>query len=144
MVVFALMIAGAVAALWILSARQGNAVFTDVDSPSPPLDDFDRLLTSGVPARGILLRVSSTRDSTGTSGLRRFERRSVLLDVEIPGENPYEISASPFILSNLVRDVLPGATVELRVDRDDPMRIAIVGPGSAIAASGFLPPARDS
>ena len=90
---------------------------------------YDRLLATGVPARGILLQVSSTGTKVGAVS-RRFELRTVSIDVEIPGQAPYEIRATPVIPLNLVRDVLPGATVELRVDPTNPANMAIIGPGT--------------
>ncbi|HVV81765.1 MAG TPA: hypothetical protein VHE35_01755 [Kofleriaceae bacterium] len=99
-----------------------------VTKAGSPAGQYDRLLSGGVPARGILLRVASTGTKAGTAA-RRFEVRQVYLDVEVPGQPPYEIAARPYIPMNLVRDVLPGATVELRVDRKRRDRIAIVGPG---------------
>jgi hypothetical protein len=90
---------------------------------------YDWLVANGIPARGILLQVSALGTKTGTVA-RRFEVRSVYIDVEVPGKPPYETAASPLIPVNLVRDVLPGATVELRVDPKDPTKMAIVGPGT--------------
>src|SRR4051812_44651846 len=90
---------------------------------------YDALAARGIPARGILLRVSSTGTKVGTR-LRRFEVRQGTIDVEIPGREPYEINAAPVVPLNLVRDVLPGATVELRVDPKNPANMAIIGPGT--------------
>ncbi len=90
---------------------------------------YDTLLAKGIPARGILLQVSSTGTKIGSVS-RRFEMRGVTIDVEIPGQQPYETTATPVIPINLVRDVLPGATVELRVDPKNPSNIAIIGPGT--------------
>jgi hypothetical protein len=96
---------------------------------------FDRLVANGIPARGILLSVSSTGMKTGTAW-RRFESRQVVIDVEIPGQAPYEVATTTIFPINLSRDVLPGATVELRVDRRNPNNVAIIGPGT-----GFVPAA---
>jgi hypothetical protein len=93
------------------------------------LGSYDSLVAKGIPARGILLQVSSTGTKIGSVS-RRFELRQVYIDVEIPGKAPYEISATPVIPINLVRDVLPGATVELRVDPRNPSKMAIIGPGT--------------
>jgi hypothetical protein len=90
---------------------------------------YDSLVSSGIPARGILLQVASTGMKVGSVS-RRFELRQVYIDVEIPGKPPYETSARVVIPLNLVRDVLPGATVELRVDPKNPSKIAIIGPGT--------------
>jgi hypothetical protein len=90
---------------------------------------YDVLVARGIPARGILLSVASTGTKAGTQA-RRFEVRQVRIDVEIPGQAPYETNATPWIPINLVRDVLPGATVELRVDPKNPSNMAIIGPGT--------------
>jgi hypothetical protein len=90
---------------------------------------YDALVARGIPARGILLWVAPTGFKSGTQA-RRFEVRQVRIDVEIPGREPYETTASPMIPINLVRDVLPGATVELRVDPKNPSNLAIIGPGT--------------
>lgn len=101
----------------------------------PSTARYDRLLATGIPARGILLAVSRVGTKTGTLS-RRFELRDVVIDVEIPGQPPYEVSATPVIPINFVRDVLPGSTVELRLDPNNPSRMAIIGPGT-----GFVPTA---
>jgi len=90
---------------------------------------YDSLVARGVPARGILLQVASVGTKVGTVS-RRFELRQVWVDIEIPGQKPYEVNTSAVIPLNLVRDVLPGATVELRVDPKNPSKIAIIGPGT--------------
>jgi len=90
---------------------------------------YDALVARGIPARGILLAVAPTGTKAGTQA-RRFEIRQVRIDVEIPGQAPYETNATPMIPINLVRDVLPGATVELRVDPKNPSNMAIIGPGT--------------
>lgn len=100
-----------------------------------PSGGYDRLVSRGVPARGILLSVSPLGTKSGTFG-RRFESRQVVIDVEIPGRAPYEITTTTIFPINLSRDVLPGATVELRVDPRNPSILAIIGPGT-----GFVPAA---
>ena len=90
---------------------------------------YDGLVARGVPARGILLQVASTGMKVGSVS-RRFELRQVYIDVEVPGREPYETNAQAVIPLNLVRDVLPGATVELRVDPKNPANMAIIGPGT--------------
>ena len=96
---------------------------------------YDRLISSGTPARGILLSVTSYSNRVqGSTAQRRFVSRSVTIDVEVPGNPPYEVTTDLIIPSNLDRDILPGATVELRVDPRNPSRMAIVGPGA-----GFSP-----
>jgi hypothetical protein len=98
--------------------------------------DFDRLVASGIPARGILLQVPATGTKVGTTQ-RRFERRQVYIDVEIPGKEPYETSVMILIPINLVRDVLPGSTVELRIDSRNPSKMAIIGPGTGFVQTAL-------
>lgn len=108
------------------------------------MGSFDDLANKGVPAIGILLSVSpiasgflttNMRSATSVSGYARVQLRQVVVDIEIPGYPPYQLSTTAFVPTNLVRDVLPGATVELRVDPKKPNRIAIVGPGVAFSAA---------
>lgn len=80
----------------------------------------------GTPARGILLAVDSTGFKAGTN----LESRRVTIDVEIPGQPPYEVRTVARFPTCLRADVLPGATVELRVNpRNRNAPVSIVGPG---------------
>lgn len=90
------------------------------------------LLATGTPARGIMLTVSSTGTRTTYNGVR-YEVRSALVDVEVTGFAPYESNTSVYIPTNLVRDVLPGSTMELRVDTTDRSRVIVVGPDVGFA-----------
>ena len=94
---------------------------------------------NGTPARGILLAVDSYSTKIEMPGpavsrtgvlMPRYVRRGVTTDVEVPGKPPYEVTTSVVIPTNLDRDVLPGASVELRVSGN---KIAIVGPGAGFA-----------
>ena len=87
-----------------------------------------QLFTSGVPARGLILQISRTGFDVVLNGYR-YEKRSVVVDVEIPGQAPYQISAQPLIPKNLIKNVLPGTFVELRVDPTKSDNLAVVGPG---------------
>ena len=98
--------------------------------------DYDRLLKSGIPARGILLAVSNTGAKVGPVS-RRFDMRAVTIDIEVPGQAPYEVATSVLTPLNFARDVLPGATVELRVDPKDPSNIVIVGPGTGFVQAAL-------
>jgi hypothetical protein len=109
---------------------------TSTGSTSP--SGYQALLRSGLPARGILLSVTSTPSGSVGVGLYKLQLRQVRIDIELPGEPPYETTASVAIPLNLVRDVLPGATVELRVDRKHPDNIAIVGPGVGFNAASLM------
>lgn len=90
---------------------------------------IDRLIARGIPARGLVLSVSQTGTAV-SYGTRRFERRNVLLDVEIHGQAPYQLQLSPLIPKQLVRRVLPGSFLELRVDPKRATNVVVVGPGS--------------
>lgn len=104
---------------------------------------FDGLSKNGIPARGILLQVS-WQATRVTGGSVPVERREVLVDVEIPGQAPYEVRVQALIPTNLSSDVMPGATVELRVHAKNRNAVAIVGPGSGFAVTGLVtaPPAQ--
>jgi hypothetical protein len=95
--------------------------------------------TSGVPARGILLQVDAYSTRTQRSGVA-FESRMATIDVEIPGTPPYEVRTQVLHPANMRNDVLPGASVELRVDRRNKKQIVIVGPGSGFAVASMAPP----
>lgn len=92
------------------------------------LRKIDKLAKSGTPARGLVLQVAPTGTDV-RSGMRRFERRNMVLDVEIPGRQPFVANTSPLIPKQLVSRVLPGTFLDLRVDPSNPNQIAIVGPG---------------
>jgi hypothetical protein len=94
------------------------------------------LIRTGTPAQGIFLQVSPTGTRTLINGYR-YERRSVVLDVELPGQPPFQLSATPLIPVGMIRSVLPGVAVQLRVDPKNPQSIAVVAPGN-LPASYFL------
>jgi hypothetical protein len=97
---------------------------------------YNRLSRSGTPARGILLAVSSVPGTSVGVGLNKLQSRQVTIDVEVPGQPPYELTTNLLIPLNLVRDVLPGATVELRVGSRN--QIVVVGPGVGFNASTLM------
>lgn len=100
---------------------------------------FAGLLRNGKPALGILLRVGNA--GLPVAGLTpAVESRTVTLDIEIPGAPPYETQVDVQFYANLRASVLPGATVELRVDPKDRQRVIIVGPGSGFDNRAFAPP----
>lgn len=94
------------------------------------------LVQSGIPAQGILLQV----DPTGTRQMFNgwpYERRGVTLDVEMPGQPPYQLRTTPLFPVSMMRSVLPGVSVQLRVDPKNAQVVAVVGPGN-LPPSYFL------
>lgn len=94
---------------------------------------LEGLSKTGIPARALLLEVSSTRVVV-RSGWKTYERRKLTIDLEISGSEPCELSLNQLIPAHLARYVLPGASLEVRVDPKDPKHLAIVGP-----CAGFSP-----
>jgi hypothetical protein len=114
------------AVIWIIAAAvkaSGGASYT-------------RLARSGTPARGILLAVASTPGNSVGVGLNKLQSRQVTIDIEVAGQPPYELTTTLLIPLNLVRDVLPGATVELRLGSRN--QVVVVGPGVGFNASTLM------
>jgi hypothetical protein len=84
-------------------------------------------LARAVPARGILLNVSMTGQRTKHRG-QRFEIRQCRIDIEPSGYAPYEVTAAVYIPASLIRDVLPGSTMEVRVDSANLQYVLVIGP----------------
>jgi|GEM_PF-5279918 len=84
---------------------------------------------NGIPARGILLSVNKLPTGKVGTGASRYETRQVQIDIEIPGQAPYELDTIAYVPANMVDDVLPGATVALRLGKKDRTYVVIAGPG---------------
>jgi hypothetical protein len=98
-----------------------------------------KLLASGKPARGLVLRASSSASATTISG-QRFEVRRVTLDVEPQGGDPYEVS----LTAQFPRmcESFPGTALDLRIDPRNQQNVTIVGPAGSsawIGAAAWLP-----
>jgi hypothetical protein len=112
---------------WIARAlKSGGSVGGIFSNPC------DSILQGGVQARGILLKVGSQRRPMGSAG-SYYEMRAVTIDVEIPGKEAYETDCMLYVPSNLCRLILPGATLELRVQSSN--SIAVYGPGVGLPAT---------
>ena len=99
-----------------------------------------RLMNTGLIARGILLRVDIPLTRWSAEGVRpNFRRFRLRVDVELPGQEPYEIDQLVSFPTNMDRLILPGSTVELRVDPKNRKNVLIVGPGVNLAAAFFNP-----
>jgi hypothetical protein len=101
-------------------------VFSVVGKARATLTGYAALAENGIPARGILLQVSPTVMSVQGG---QVKTRMIRVDVEMPGRAPFEVHAPIMMPFNLSADVVPGATMELRLDPKDQTKIAIVGPG---------------
>lgn len=93
---------------------------------------YAKLLKVGTPARGILLKVNNQAGQRSRSSGMKFETWPVTIDVEIPGQPPHELSCGLLIPSQFRNDILPGATVELRVDPKNKKSMAVIGPGAGL------------
>jgi hypothetical protein len=88
---------------------------------------IDRLARKGIRGRGLVL--SAFQMSNGvTLGGRRFERKQMTLDVEIPGRPPYQINGQ-FLVPRGQVEAIPGSSLEVAVDPSNPSQIAVLGPG---------------
>jgi hypothetical protein len=88
---------------------------------------IDRLARRGIRGRGLVL--SSFQMSFGvTLGGRRFERKQMTLDVEIPGRPPYQINGQ-FLIPRGQVEAIPGSSLEVAVDPSNPSQVAVLGPG---------------
>jgi hypothetical protein len=99
-----------------------------------------KLLQQGLVAKGILLRVDIPATRWAAEGGRMaWQRRRLRIDVELPGHAPYEVDTLVQFPTNMSGSILPGATVELRVDPKKKDRVVISGPGVALGAGFFNP-----
>jgi hypothetical protein len=88
------------------------------------------LTTTGILGRAIILQADRNSSRTTVNG-QRMEQRAVLLDIELPGQQPYEMSLSAAIPR--IVEALPGSSVDVRVDPKDPSNVMIVGPAGSSA-----------
>jgi hypothetical protein len=81
----------------------------------------------GLRARGLVL--TSNRVSSGvTVNGRRFEQRSMTLDVEIPGRPPF-VASGTFLVPRGIVEALPGSSLDLDVHPTNMSQITVLGPG---------------
>ena len=86
------------------------------------------LEANGVRARGLVLSCSQVSAGGTTINGRRFEKRTMTLDIEIPGAEPY-VSSGVFLVPRGVVETVPGASLDLAVHRSKKNQIAVLGPG---------------
>lgn len=82
------------------------------------------VLATGKPATGRIRKLEATGRAEGT---RTFPILELRLDVEVsvPGQPPYTVQTRQLVDQHRVASVQPGQHVHLRVDRNDPQRIAL-------------------
>jgi hypothetical protein len=83
---------------------------------------------NGVRARGLVLACSQLSSGGTTISGRRFEKRTMTLDIEVPGSEPY-VGTAEFLIPRGVVEPVPGASLDLAVHRRNKNQIAILGPG---------------
>jgi hypothetical protein len=120
--------------LCILSAIAGLIYF--IAAVASAADPRARVLQKGLDGRGIVLAASKTATNSILGGVR-YESRWVKLDVEVPGRPPYEVSLTPLIPR--ICEVLPGSSLDLKVDPADPKNITVVGPVGSIGWMAAAP-----
>ncbi len=85
-------------------------------------------------ARGLVLSASPYSGGERTQNGQRYELRDLVLDVEIPGRDPYEVSVTPLIPR--IVEARPGATLDLAVNPRRPSDITVIGPAGSHAWLG--------
>ncbi|HEX3343855.1 MAG TPA: hypothetical protein VHS09_04745, partial [Polyangiaceae bacterium] len=88
---------------------------------------IDALARKGLRARGLVLTCNQLSFGV-TLGGRRFERRTMTLDVEIPGRAPFIINGT-FLVPRGIVEATPGSSLELAVHPTKAGQIAVLGPG---------------
>ncbi len=87
----------------------------------------NRLQQSGLRGRGLVLASQNMATNTRING-QRFEQRPMTLEVEVQGRPPYVIQGTFLIPRGLV-DAIPGSSLEVAVDPNNPSSVVVLGPG---------------
>jgi len=85
------------------------------------------LETRGLRGRGLVLSCSFLSTGSTING-QRYETRTMSLDVEIPGREPY-VATGAFLIPRGLVETVPGASLDLAVDPSNKNLIAVLGPG---------------
>jgi hypothetical protein len=88
---------------------------------------YDRLASAGLRGRALVLGASQMVTGVTLNG-RRFQRRQMVLEIEIEGREPYEVSGTFLVPRGLIEPI-PGSSLDVAVDRGVPSRVAVLGPG---------------
>ncbi len=100
-----------------------------------------RLLTQGIPARGRILNVQMG-GMTMTVGVQRHLQLVIQAEIQPNGGAPYQATLTEMISELQVPQVQPGASIAVRVDPTNPMKMALesVGAPGAQPAQGYAAP----
>lgn len=112
--------------LVIIVAVFGLIIFSS-SAASRKARRFLTLETKGLRGRGLVLSCAQLGTGVTLNG-RRFEKRTMTLDVEIPGREPY-VSTGDFLVPRGVAETIPGASLDVAVDAKDQNQILVLGPG---------------
>ncbi len=112
--------------LVILFAVFGLIIFSS-SAASRKARRFLSLETKGLRGRGLVLSCAQLGMGVTLNG-RRFEKRTMTLDVEIPGREPY-VSTGDFLVPRGVAETIPGVSLDVAVDAKDQNQILVLGPG---------------
>jgi hypothetical protein len=92
-----------------------------------PVRQYLSLESGGVRGRALVL--ASMQMSWGvTLGMRRFTRRQMTLEIELPGQAPYDIT-DQFLVPRGIVEPIPGSSLEVAVGGPSGSQVAILGPG---------------
>lgn len=95
----------------------------------------DQLLTTGMPARGRILGIAHTGGSVAVMGHRHL-RLHITAEVRPQAGMPYTTTFEQLISELQIPSVQPGVEVELRIDPQNPNRVALAATGVAQAPMG--------
>jgi hypothetical protein len=96
-------------------------------SKSAAVSGRNRLAQQGLRGRGLVLASQNNAVNTRVNG-QRFEQRPMTLEVEVQGRAPYVIQGTFLIPRGLV-DAIPGSSLEVAVDPNNPSSVVVLGPG---------------
>lgn len=106
--------------IWLIARSASTNLLTSTSA-------IDNLARRGLRARGLVLSCNQMATGVTING-RRFERRTMTLDVEIPGRAPF-ITNGIFLVPRGFCEATPGSSLELAVHPTNMSQIAVLGPG---------------
>jgi len=85
------------------------------------------LETNGVRGRALVLSSSFLTTSTTINAVR-YEQRTMTLDIDIPGREPY-VTSGVFLIPRGMVEPVPGASLDVAVDPSNQNLLSVLGPG---------------